>query len=50
MNTSSLDWHLLSPYPQGGRDLEDFVKYISKAATNELKGYSRSGQEKKEEL
>lgn len=37
------------PY-EGGRELEDFIKYISKHATDELKGYSRDGKEKKEEL
>ena len=34
----------------GGRELDDFVKYIAKEATNELKGYNRKGKEKKEEL
>jgi len=31
---------------EGGRDLTDFVKYIAKEATTELKGYDRSGAEK----
>jgi len=34
----------------GGRELDDFVKYISKHATNELKGYDRNGKVKKTEL
>lgn len=34
----------------GGRDTEDFIKYIAKHATNELKGYDRSGKAKKIEL
>ncbi|XP_001599732.2 protein disulfide-isomerase A3 [Nasonia vitripennis] len=29
---------------EGGRDLDDFVKYIAKHATNPLKGYDRSGK------
>lgn len=33
----------------GGRELDDFVKYISKHATKELKGWDRSGSEKKKE-
>uniref|UniRef100_A0A1L8DTX7 Protein disulfide-isomerase n=1 Tax=Nyssomyia neivai TaxID=330878 RepID=A0A1L8DTX7_9DIPT len=35
---------------EGGRELEDFVKYISKHATDELNGYDRSGNVKKSEL
>lgn len=36
---------------EGGRDHDDFVKYIAKHATNELKGFDRSGSKKaKEEL
>jgi len=34
----------------GGRELDDFVKYIAKAATNELKGFDRKGKAKKTEL
>lgn len=34
----------------GGRELDDFIKYISKHATSELKGWDRSGKEKKTEL
>lgn len=30
----------------GGRELDDFVKYIAKHATNELSGYDRSGSVK----
>lgn len=33
-------------YLQGGRELNDFIKYISKHATDELKGYDRSGKAK----
>jgi len=36
---------------EGGRDLNDFISYISKHATDELNGYDRSGKKKsKEEL
>lgn len=35
---------------QGGRELEDFVKYIAKHSTDGLQGYDRSGSSKKEEL
>ncbi|GIY17985.1 protein disulfide-isomerase A3 [Caerostris extrusa] len=36
---------------EGGRDLKDFINYIAKHATNELKQYDRSGKKKsKEEL
>jgi len=31
----------------GGRELDDFIKYISKEATVELKGYDRNGKKKK---
>ncbi|KAL7035551.1 hypothetical protein ACKWTF_008439 [Chironomus riparius] len=34
----------------GGRELDDFMKYISKHATTELNGWDRSGKEKKTEL
>jgi len=34
----------------GGRELDDFVKYISENASDELKGYTRKGKEKKVEL
>lgn len=30
--------------------MEDFMKYVAKQATNELKGYDRKGKAKKEEL
>lgn len=33
-----------------GRELDDFVKYIAKHATEELKGFDRSGKPKKTEL
>ncbi|KAH0947530.1 hypothetical protein HN011_008044 [Eciton burchellii] len=32
---------------EGGRSIEDFIKYISKQATDELKGYDRKGKEAK---
>lgn len=35
---------------EGGRELDDFIKYISKHSTEELNGYDRSGKEKKTEL
>lgn len=35
---------------EGGREVDDFVKYISKHATNELKNFDRSGKAKKSEL
>nr|CAG4640764.1 EOG090X0438 [Eulimnadia texana] len=35
----------------GGREVDDFIKYIAKHATNELKGFDRAGNPKsKEEL
>lgn len=39
------------PY-QGGREVKDFIEFIAKEATNELKGYDRKGNEKasKDEL
>lgn len=33
---------------ESGRELNDFIKYIAKHATNELKGYDRNGDPKKE--
>jgi len=35
---------------EGGRELDDFIKYIAEHATDELKGYNRKGKEKKTEL
>ncbi|GAB0094644.1 Protein disulfide-isomerase [Sergentomyia squamirostris] len=35
---------------EGGRELDDFIKYIAKHATNELNGFDRSGNPKKTEL
>ena len=35
---------------QGGREVNDFVKYIAENASEELKGYNRKGKAKKEEL
>lgn len=37
------------PY-NGGRELDEFIKYIAKEATNELKGWDRKGNAKKSEL
>ncbi|KAH8296943.1 hypothetical protein KR044_001258, partial [Drosophila immigrans] len=34
----------------GGRELDDFIKYIAKEATTELKGFDRSAKPKKTEL
>jgi len=34
----------------GGRELDDFVKYIAEHASEELKGWNRKGKEKKVEL
>ncbi|UYV80088.1 PDIA3 [Cordylochernes scorpioides] len=40
-----------SPVPyHGGRELEDFIKYLAREATSELKGYDRKGNQKKSEL
>ncbi|MCP9259868.1 Protein disulfide-isomerase [Dirofilaria immitis] len=36
------------PY-SGGREVDDFIKYIAKHATEELKGYKRDGKPKKKE-
>lgn len=33
---------------QGGRDIDDFIRYIAKQATNELKGFDRKGNPKSE--
>ncbi|XP_018325556.1 protein disulfide-isomerase A3 [Agrilus planipennis] len=35
---------------EGGRELDDFVNYIAKHATSELKAYDRNGKKKKTEL
>merc|ERR1712228_76198 len=34
----------------GGRELDDFIKYIAENASDELKGYNRKGKAKKSEL
>merc|ERR1712113_1333206 len=34
----------------GGREIDDFIKYIAKEATDELKGWDRKGKEKKTAL
>jgi protein disulfide isomerase family A protein 3 len=31
---------------ESGREVDDFIKFIAKEATNELKGYDRSGKPK----
>lgn len=51
----TLYWYPKSKVPvkyEGGRGLNDFIEYIAKHATEELKGYDRSGAKKetKEEL
>lgn len=46
-------WRPANEAPQsygGGRELDDFVKYIAKHSTNELKSLDRSGKTKKTEL
>jgi protein disulfide isomerase family A protein 3 len=35
---------------EGGREVDDFIKYIAKEATDELKGFDRKGNAKKSEL
>ena len=35
---------------QGGREVDDFIKFIAEKATDELKKYDRSGKVKKTEL
>lgn len=35
---------------EGGRELDDFIKYIAKHSTNELNGWDRKGKSKKVEL
>ena len=35
---------------QGAREVDDFVKYIAKEASAELKGFDRKGKAKKTEL
>lgn len=35
---------------QGGREVDDFVSYVAKHATDELKAFDRKGKAKKEEL
>ncbi|KAL0278929.1 UNVERIFIED_CONTAM: hypothetical protein PYX00_000607 [Menopon gallinae] len=35
---------------EGGRELEDFIKYIAKHSTDGLKGFDKSGKPMKEEL
>jgi protein disulfide isomerase family A protein 3 len=45
----TLYWYPKSKSPikyEGGRDVKDFIEYISKHATEELVGYDRSGNKK----
>lgn len=35
---------------QGGRSIDDFLKYVSEHASSELKGWDRKGNAKKDEL
>jgi len=35
---------------EGGREVDDFIKYIAKHATKELQSFDRSGKPKKTEL
>lgn len=35
---------------EGGREVDDFIKYIAKHSSEELAGYDRKGNKKKEEL
>lgn len=35
---------------QGGREVDDFIKYLAREATDELSGYDRKGKAKKSEL
>lgn len=32
---------------QGGREVDDFLKYLAKEASNELSGFDRDGKKKK---
>ena len=41
---------MVNPLFQGGRELDDFTKYIAKEATAELKGWDRKGKARKVEL
>lgn len=42
--------HTFLPVMQSGREVEDFIKYLAKEATDELTGWDRKGNEKKTEL
>jgi protein disulfide isomerase family A protein 3 len=33
---------------QGGRELDDFIKYLARESTTELKGWDRDGKKKKQ--
>ena len=37
-------------YLQGGREVDDFVKYLAREATDGLKGWDRKGKVRKQEL
>lgn len=41
---------LIPCFFQGGREVDDFVSYVAKHATDELKAFDRKGKPKKEEL
>jgi len=32
---------------QGGREVDDFIKYLAREATDELSGYTRAGKKAK---
>lgn len=34
----------------GGREVDDFLKFVAEKATDELEGYNRKGKAKKTEL
>merc|ERR1712080_613422 len=38
------------PKYEGGREVDDFVKYIASHSTSELKGYTRNGKKRKTDL
>lgn len=33
-------------YLQGSREVDDFIKYLAREATNELQGWDRNGKKK----
>lgn len=44
--THLVRWLTVNDKFQGGREVNDFIKYIAKEATNELKGWDRDGNPK----